>query len=515
VENRLNSELAETQNTADPESVARHRRENEAVLAAYRAAESQEEDATWQAPGKPRAGGTPAPQSHFLTRHVHSLVYHTAHIHKETKEEEIAEDQSWEGASPKPAPVGAKALLASLFVVFTTYVVFDGWSEFDPSDFEFKLFSFLLSIGLTMPQIYQTTLVTLTFFSLGQDQVYRELQHRRPPLRVLSIAAALTLTLPVTLPVLFLGALFRIDMGFKNSWLVFVGLVDFVQTLVLLPLGYVVIFSADDPSFVLVNMVAAQVFATLDDEVVSGFNDPLKFKLEALETYCEKDPAMENEEEKKEEEEDEEWEGTSARTAPLVIKGLLASCFSIMSFYVVFANWSDVDTDEMHMFKTLMYMLLVVLLLPALYQTTLITLTFIAVSDGRIVEELKQRRPVYYVMCMGIGIFLTLPVVLPALVFLHPFLKAPLRRMGIYDYWLLVVGLIDCMQTIVMFPLGFVMIFTSDAVTDIFIVTTVALVYAGLDDEFVVAFLDPHGFKREALETYCQKAKTAEAKAVL
>ena len=393
VENRLNSELAETQNTADPESVARHRRENEAVLAAYRAAESQEEDATWQEPGKPSAGGTPAPQSHFLTRHVHSLVYHAAHVHKETKEEEIAEDQSWEGASPRPAPVGVKALLASLFVVFTTYVVFDGWSEFDPSDFEFKLFSFLLSIGLTMPQIYQTTLVTLTFFSLGQDQVYRELQHRRPPLRVLSIAAALTLTLPVTLPVLFLGALFRIDMGFKNSWLVFVGLVDFVspaapnaprrrsaerapprapraqvQTLVLLPLGYVVIFSADDPSFVLVNMVAAQVFATLDDEVVSGFNDPLKFKLEALETYCEKDPAMENEEEKKEEEEDEEWEGTSARTAPLVIKGLLASCFSIMSFYVVFANWSDVDTDEMHMFKTLMYMLLVVLLLPALYQ---------------------------------------------------------------------------------------------------------------------------------------------------
>ena len=36
--------------------------------------------------------------------------------------------------------------------------------------------------------------------------------------------------------------------------------------------------------------------------------------------------------------------------------------------------------------------------------------------------------------------------------------------MGIYDYWLLVVGLIDCMQTIVMFPLGFVMIFTALAI---------------------------------------------------
>jgi hypothetical protein len=116
---------------------------------------------------------------------------------------------------------------------------------------------------------------------------------------------------------------------------------------------------------------------------------------------------------------------------------------------------------------------------------------------------------------MGIGIFLMLPVVLPALIVLYPFLKAPLRSMGIYDYWLLVVGLIDCMQTIVMFPLGFVMIFTSDAPTDIFIVLTVALVYAGLDDEFVVAFLDPHGFKRDALENYCQKAKTAEVKAAL
>ena len=381
VEARLAEEIHTAQDEGvSPEELAMQRRRNQAILDSF-----QSESAGLEAEAAASAGAS----SQFYARHVHHLVYHAAHVHKETKEEEIAEDQSWEGASPKPAPVGAKALLASLFVVFTTYVVFDGWSEFDPSDFEFKLFSFLLSIGLTMPQIYQTTLVTLTFFSLGQDQVYRELQHRRPPLRVLSIAAALTLTLPVTLPVLFLGALFRIDMGFKNSWLVFVGLVDFVspaapnaplrrsaerapprapraqvQTLVLLPLAYVVIFSADDPTFVLVNMVAAQVFATLDDEFVNTFNDPQHLKVEALEIYCEK----KKEEEKKEDEEDEEWEGTSARTAPLVIKGLLASCFSIMSFYVVFANWSDVDTDEMHMFKTLMYMLLVVLLLPALYQ---------------------------------------------------------------------------------------------------------------------------------------------------
>ena len=76
----------------------------------------------------------------------------------------------------------------------------------------------------------------------------------------------------------------------RRALLVFVGLVDFVspaapnaprrrsaerapprapraqvQTLVLLPLGYVVIFSADDPSFVLVNMV------TMCDVVMAEF----------------------------------------------------------------------------------------------------------------------------------------------------------------------------------------------------------------------------------------------------
>ena len=136
-------------------------------------------------------------------------------------------------------------------------------------------------------------------------------------------------------------------------------------------------------------------------------------------------------------------------------------------------------------------------------------------SRGGIVEELRQRRHPCRVIFLAVVIFVSLPVLLPCLIVLFPVLKGPLRRCGYHDYWLVVVGLIDCLQTIVMFPLGFVMIFTSDAVTDIFIVTTVALVYAGLDDEFVVAFLDPHGFKREALETYCQKAKTAEAKAVL
>ena len=71
------------------------------------------------------------------------------------------------------------------------------------------------------------------------------------------------------------------------------------------------------------------------------------------------------------------------------------------------------------------------------------------------------------------------------------------------------------MQTLVLLPLCYVVIFSADTSTFVIVNTVAAQVFASLDDEFVVAFLDPHGFKREALETYCQKAKTAEAKAVL
>ena len=63
-----------------------------------------------------------------------------------------------------------------------------------------------------------------------------------------------------------------------------------------------------------------------------------------------------------------EIRATTVRLKMIAVKGILATCFTIMSFYVVVANWSDVDTDDMHMFKTLMYMLLVVLLTPQLYQ---------------------------------------------------------------------------------------------------------------------------------------------------
>ena len=84
----------------------------------------------------------------------------------------------------------------------------------------------------------------------------------------------------------------------------------------------------------------------------------------------------------------------------------------------------------------------------------------------------------------------------------------------ITDLTIILVGLVDCFQTVVIFPLALVLIFNADAPTDVFIYLTVALVYASLDDEFVEAFADPQAFKREALETYCCRSEGNQKEAL-
>ena len=79
-----------------------------------------------------------------------------------------------------------------------------------------------------------------------------------------------------------------VQFGIKDFWLVIVGLIDFIQTLVLIPLAFVVNFSAGSPTDIFIDIVAVQVFANLDDEFVRAFSEPQAVKRDALETYCEK-----------------------------------------------------------------------------------------------------------------------------------------------------------------------------------------------------------------------------------
>ena len=105
-----------------------------------------------------------------------------------------------------------------------------GWSEYDPTEANFKRLTFLLSIILTMPQIYQTTLITLTFVALASHQVSRELKMRRSPLHVLLLALLMLVSIPVTLPMLVLATIFRpshLGVEPQDYLLVLIGLLDF------------------------------------------------------------------------------------------------------------------------------------------------------------------------------------------------------------------------------------------------------------------------------------------------
>jgi len=216
----------------------------------------------------------------------------------ELEPEEREEAESWVGATPRYGPLFAKGLLAGIFIIVSVYITYDGYATMTNDMFVLKWLMTILSWSLTFPALYQTTLVTLTFTALAREKIVDELSQRRPPYITGMVALAMTVLLPFFLPILIIfgpciestGILkgFGIeDQG--DFWLVLTGLIDFVQTLVLIPLGYVVIFASACPTDVFINIVVVQVFANLDDEFVRAFTEgPQGTKQEALETYCQK-----------------------------------------------------------------------------------------------------------------------------------------------------------------------------------------------------------------------------------
>lgn len=207
-----------------------------------------------------------------------------------------------------------------------------------------------------------------------------------------------------------------------------------------------------------------------------------------------------------EDDSDESWAGATPKYTPLGCKGLLASIFSLVSAYVAYDGWSTMDFQYMHTFKTLMFLLSALLTIPKLYQTTLMTLTFTALARGAIVEELHQHRSPLTVLTYAAFLSVLLPVILPLVIVVNVLFQPVLHQHEIFDCWLVVVGFIDFSQTLVLIPLAFVVIFSAESATDIFIDIVAVQVFASLDDEFVEAFSKGTMIKHEALETYCQKA---------
>lgn len=207
-------------------------------------------------------------------------------------DEEKQENESWEHAEPKYVAIFAKGMLASIFIAVSMYITVAGASTMEPSYYVLKWLMTILCWLLTIPALYSTTLIVLTFFAVARDTVAKELGMKRPTYIVAIMGLVMLVVLPFTLPlIIVLGPILDQCEGtlpIRDFWLVVVGLIDFVQTLVLIPLGYVVIWASECPTDVFINIVVVQVFANLDDEFVRSFGSPLDAKLEVLGTYCEK-----------------------------------------------------------------------------------------------------------------------------------------------------------------------------------------------------------------------------------
>merc|ERR1711988_1223680 len=258
------------------------------------------------------------------------------------------------------------------------------------------------------------------------------------------------------------------------------------------------------PEDVLVNVVAVQIFASLDYDFVTAFASPMQCKYDALETYCEKKKP----EEEEVNEELEEWKGEiAARRTPVAAKGFLASIFIALGAYVGYSSIPDflMNYTIILPFKACMVGLIIMQLVPQLYGTTNTALTFVSVARGNVYEELTAERSFCGTIAISFMLFLLLPFVLPLLIVFGPCLGPVLNYFGVKDYMLVVVGLIDVLQTVVLFPVAVIIIFAADCPTDIYIYFVVILVFATMDDEFVAAFSDPNAQKIEALETYCEK----------
>lgn len=191
------------------------------------------------------------------------------------------------------------------------------------------------------------------------------------------------------------------------------------------------------------------------------------------------------------------------RVEELVIKGFLAFCFYGISTFCLFycqPNYNAEKGYETH-WKNFMFGLCQILWIPKLYQTTLGMFTFNAIYFGRIEHELATRRPIWRVLLMAIGLSFVVPFQVPLGLLYLP-ITYGCRFRDRHKFLILLVGWLDFVQTIVLIPLSYVVIYATDSTEDVFLNTVVVQVFATLDDEFVMDLIGGPEVKQDALEAY-------------
>jgi len=157
--------------------------------------------------------------------------------------------------------------------------------EIMESNLTLKTLALTIKFLLFIPTIRDSTIVMQVMMGTGvwgsRDEITDEILNRRPLTGFFIFGLASVLFVPLLLVLGVFGkdavnncvnrlgvqyVIFKGDISpYVVAGAVFMGVVDMVQTLVLLPLSFIIIFSSESPADIFVNLVALQGFAFLDD----------------------------------------------------------------------------------------------------------------------------------------------------------------------------------------------------------------------------------------------------------
>jgi len=181
---------------------------------------------------------------------------------------------------------------------------------------------------------------------------------------------------------------------------------------------------------------------------------------------------------------DARLEGLVMRT--FVAKTLACVVLTSMSLYVILQYWSEMDTSTNMVFKSLGCCVSFLLLAPSVYDAGVMSYLLMSLYEsdvgGRTHDDYLSSLHEEYSLRAYLAIIAALVFCFPCTIGMSIYLDGcafPLAGA--------VVGFVDLVQTLILFPLTVVVIFTSGSGIEIFVNLVAVQVFGNLDDIFAYA----------------------------
>lgn len=162
-------------------------------------------------------------------------------------------------------PFIVKSFMCIALSVLSVWIVFEDYKRMDTESYlNLKIFSVIVSLLLFLPTLKESLLLFRLMWHSETRVIYATLMKR-----VLSQANPVGIGcfdyICKLIFVFICSPCYILDIKSQNTQTTLIGLLDMLQTLVLLPLSVIVIFCSETPSDIFINLVALQAFASLDD----------------------------------------------------------------------------------------------------------------------------------------------------------------------------------------------------------------------------------------------------------